>query len=114
MELLTPELREQIPKLYSQEQSPDPTVWVKFFTPWSNWTWYVTEGQQESAEDGGDFTFFGWVVGHDRELGYFSLMEMQSITGPGGLRIERDLYFEPCPLSEVKRLYEPGGTHNGQ
>ena len=38
---------------------PDPIVHTKFFTPDSNWTWYVTEGETE--ED--DFRFFGYVCG---------------------------------------------------
>ena len=44
MELLTAGLRASLPPLYSQEHSQDPVVHCKFFTPWSNWTWFVTEG----------------------------------------------------------------------
>jgi hypothetical protein len=33
MELLTPELREQLPKLYAQEKKPDAIAHVKFFDP---------------------------------------------------------------------------------
>jgi len=36
-------------------------------------------------------------------LGYFSLNELQSIRGPLGRPIERDLYFTPGPISEVLR-----------
>jgi hypothetical protein len=71
----------------------------KFFTPWSNWTWYVIEF------DGEDL-FFGYVVGHDKELGYFRHSELQSIQGPFGLRIERDMYFEPEVLSRVKQFHK--------
>lgn len=92
--LLTEGLRKKLPPLYSQEKVQDPTVWVKFFTPWSNWTWYATEFD-------GDDLFFGWVVGFEKELGYFSLSEMQSVTGPMGLKIERDIHFEPQLLSQV-------------
>jgi len=95
MQLLPKELREKIPALYATEHQQDPTVWVKFFTPWTNWTWYVTEF------DGTD-TCFGLVNGHDTELGYFSLSELERITGPAGLTIERDVYFTPCPLSQIK------------
>jgi hypothetical protein len=31
-----------------------------FFTPDSNWTWYVAEGSQ----NGEDYIFFGFVIGH--------------------------------------------------
>ncbi len=95
MTLLTTELRQKLPPLYATEHDDDPMIWVKFFTPWTSWTWYATEF------DGND-TFFGWVVGHDRELGYFSLSELEGLQGPAGLRVERDLSFTPCRLSEVK------------
>src|SRR5579864_3913161 len=53
MELLPEELRKSLPPLYSQEGNDDPTVHIKFFTPDSNWTWFVTEGSEED----GDFRF---------------------------------------------------------
>ena len=97
MNLLTEELRKQLPALYSQESEDDPIVYAKFFTPDSNWTWYVTEG---SAEDG-DYRFFGFVRGFENEWGYFLLSELQSARGPMGLPIERDLYFEPGQFTDV-------------
>jgi hypothetical protein len=96
MHLLPKDLKQRIPPLYATEQDKDPIVWVKFFTPWTNWTWYVTEF------DGKD-TFFGWVEGQDKELGYFSLSGLENLQGPFGLQVERDLYFEPRRLSEVKK-----------
>lgn len=95
MKMLTKKLRETLPPLYSQENVKDPMVVCKFFTPWAGWTWYAIEF------DGVD-EFFGFVVGLDQELGYFSLSELESLRGPAGLKIERDLYFEPTPLSVVK------------
>jgi len=97
MQLLTAELRSQLPPLYSQEHNKDPTVHLKFFCPWSNWTWFATEG---AAEDD-DFRFFGFVIGFEEEWGYFVLSEMEEIRGPGGLTIERDLFFKPGPFSQV-------------
>jgi len=99
MKLLTETIRKAVPKLYSQEEKGDEAVaYIKFFTPWSNWTWYATEF------DGEDI-FFGLVVGLETELGYFSLKELSEVTGLGGLKIERDLYFTPKPLSELKKLH---------
>jgi hypothetical protein len=98
MKLLTEEIKATIPKLYSQEEVEDPIVHVKFFCPWNNWTWYATEGE----EDEGDFRFFGLVKGHEQEFGYFVLSELESVKGPFGLGIERDLYFSPQPLSKFK------------
>jgi hypothetical protein len=97
MELLTEELRQQLPPLYSQENEPDPIVHAKFFTPDSSWTWWVTEGSPR----GGDFLFFGYVQGLDDEWGYFLLSELQQARGRLGLPIERDLYFTPGRFTDV-------------
>jgi hypothetical protein len=101
MQLLTPELRASLPPLYSQEGNKDPLVHAKFFTPDSSWTWLVTEGNTE--ED--DFIFFGYVIGHFDEWGYFALSELESVRGPLRLPIERDLHFEQGTLSEVIARY---------
>ena len=100
MELLTDELREILPPLYSQDGEKDPVIYAKFFTPDSNWTWYVTEGSEED----GEFRFFGYVIGFEKEWGYFLLSELQEARGPWGLSIERDLYFKARPLSEALRV----------
>ena len=99
IELLTNELRETLPPLYSQEHEEDPLVICKFFTPDSNWTFYTLEF------DGEDL-FFGWVVGFEKELGYFRLSELAEARGPFGLPIERDLHFSPRRLSEVMKLHK--------
>jgi len=97
MELLTEELRARLPTLYAQENEKDPIIHAKFFTPWTAWTWLVTEGSQEDD----DFIFFGYVIGLEAEWGYFSLRELESIRGPGGLSIERDLHFTTKRKSEI-------------
>lgn len=102
MELITNEIKKQLPSLYSQEQVPDPVCVLKFFTPDSNWTWYITEG---SEEEDGDWTLFCKVVSPmtpEGELGYVMLSELEQIRGPLGLAIERDLYWSPKPLSQCK------------
>jgi hypothetical protein len=99
MKLITKEIEEKLPPLYSQENNDNPKIIVKFFTPWSNWSWFVTEGRKE--EDG-DWLLFGMVHGHEKELGYFTLSELESVRGPGGLKIERDLYFEGKHLEDVR------------
>jgi hypothetical protein len=40
--LLPDELARTIPRLYATENEKDPIVHVKFFTPDSGWTWFVT------------------------------------------------------------------------
>lgn len=96
MKLLTKEIKRRLPELYKQEGIKDPMVYVKYFTPWGNWTWY---GMEFDGED----TFFGYVLGNEKELGYFNLSELENATGPLGLKIERDLYFTPTKLSEIKK-----------
>ena len=113
MELLTEEIKSVLPTLYAQEYEKDPMVYCKFFDPTGSWTWYATEGEET---DNGDFLFFGYVVGFDAELGYFTLSQLESAkrkaTGIRALPIERDLYFTPCKLSEVKAQYNrEHGTH---
>jgi hypothetical protein len=98
MQLLPDDLRAQLPPLCSQEKNKDPTVHIRYFTPDSNWTWLVTEGEQ--VED--EFQFFGFVKGFAGEWGYFRLRDLESTHGPNGLPIERDLFFEPAPFSVVK------------
>lgn len=107
MKLMTKELERQIPELYSQEKVEDPLVRAKFFTPWANWTWYVTE-YSAVAPDGVERLCFGYVDGLEPELGYFSLDELEEVRGPLGLKIERDLYWTPVPLSEVVASVESG------
>jgi hypothetical protein len=97
VKLLTEELRSRLPPLYSQEAESDPIVYVKFFLPGTGWTWYVTEGEEQE----GDVMFFGFVVGLESEFGYFLLSELESVTTPLGLHVERDLAFRQGRLTDV-------------
>ena len=97
MELLPKEIADTLPPLYSQEaQGDDAIAQVRFFTPWTSWTWYASE------YDPAERRCFGVVVGHEREFGYFSVDELEEIRGPGGLTIERDLYWKPKALRECR------------
>ena len=94
MKILTKSIEKKLPKLGGQENKGlDAVAYVKFFTPWTSWTWYASEYS--------DGMFFGLVDGFVKELGYFSLEELESIKGPFGLRIERDFYFQPTKLKEL-------------
>lgn len=96
MELLPGDIRAALPPLYHNEAlGMDAIAPVKFFTPDSSWTWYATEFD-------GDDRFFGLVSGFEIELGYFSLSELESVRGPLGLPIERDLFFDPVTLRELR------------
>ena len=93
--LLTKENRKALPPLYANENLKDPEAIVKFFTPDGNFTWYAMEF------DGEDL-FFGFVDGYEKELGYFSLKELSSLRGAFNLPVERDMYFKPTKLSELR------------
>lgn len=99
MQLMTKEIREKLPKLYATEDVPtgEKVCVVKFFQPWGSWTWYAVEFDGEDR-------FFGLVDGFELEWGYFSLQELQGISGPAGLGIERDLYFGMPKMSEISAL----------
>ena len=88
-------------------------VVAKFFTPWTNCTWYISEGMPVTEDgtpvakefhefaaknaDKYDWHLFGWCdlgIGDGMaELGYVMLSELKALKGPGGLGVERDLHY---------------------
>ena len=104
MKLLTEEIRRKLPPLYSQDGKGSKAVaYLKFFTPDSGFSWWITEGSPITDKSGAevDFQFFGLVEGQFKELGYVNLSELESVNGPMGLPIERDLYWKPKTLQEI-------------
>jgi len=100
MKLLTKEIEKRMPAMYATESvsMSNKVLQVKFFTPWSNWTWYGVE------YDPVDRIFFGYVEGLEREWGNFSLDELEQVTGPIGLKIERDTSWTPKTFSEYQKV----------
>ena len=96
MQLITPELREQL-IANGKNRDDDHVPVVKFFNPVGAATWLVTEMDPEDND-----CLFGLAdlgMGFP-ELGGISLSELQGYCGPLGLGIERDLYFKPrYPIS---------------
>jgi DUF2958 family protein len=102
MDLLDGESRAVLPPLYHNEPvGLEAVAPVKFFGPDNGWVWYPTEYD-------GQELFFGLVSGYEVELGYFSLTELESVRGPLGLPLERDLYYEPRTLRELQDLHHRG------
>lgn len=99
--LITKALMAKIPELYSTENDENELMaWVKLFSPYNGWYWYILEF------DGVD-TCFGYVMGDFNEYGYFSLAELTETMFKGIVpAIERDLGFDPKPLSEVIKDHE--------
>ena len=65
---------------------------VKLFCPWNGATWLLTELDPEDPDIAFGLCDLGMGF---PELGSVRLSELAAIVGPGGLRIERDLYFRP-------------------
>ena len=103
MKLMTKAILNKIPALYSGEKIAleDKICYVRFFHPFSNFTWFATEFDSETG------IFFGWVDGSFPEWGNFSLQEMQGVR-VRGLGIERDLYFTPKPMKEIQEYKARG------
>lgn len=104
--LLTAENCRALPRLYSQENNPDPLAVVKWFSPYSGWRWYAIEGAPTDAGEHwpgspDDWEFFGLVTGHEAEMGYWTLSELDIKRGPLPL-VERDMYWTPTPLSKIR------------
>jgi hypothetical protein len=98
MKLITKELERKLPEIGAQEgKGESALVYAKFFAPWTNWTWYALEYDREKR------ICFGLVAGFETEFGYFSIDELEKVKGPLGLRVERDLYFEPKTVKEVMK-----------
>jgi hypothetical protein len=100
MELLTPEIRDQL--LANGEKTTrgiehDPHPVVKLFTPDAGATWLLTEIDPANP----DIAFGLCDLGLGTpELGSVSLSEIASVRGKLGLSVERDLHFKADrPLS---------------
>ena len=70
--IIPQKLLSEIPDLYQTEEMLDPICQIKLFTPDSCFTWYIIEFSKADTN-----TCYGYVVGLESELGYFSLEELE-------------------------------------
>lgn len=98
--LIPKELLSKIPELYDTTNTIDPICQVKLFMPYGNFTWYIIELSVDKD------VCYGYVVGLENELGYFSLKEIEDIKGSFSLQAELDTYFTPTKLSVIKAQNE--------
>ncbi len=99
MKLMTKAIENTLAKypLYSQDgKGGNAVALCKFFL--QGYTWYVLEGEKK----GDDYLFFGIVNGVEKEYGYFTLSQLQQVRGRWGLKVERDLYFKPTRVKDIK------------
>jgi hypothetical protein len=99
MERLPHELRAQIPRLYHTRQEDDPIAWVRFFSPFFNWRWYIVEYDEVA----GLAIFYGWMVSAAEPQGRFIRSDLASMRAYFGITIARDPEFVACRLSEVQQ-----------
>ncbi len=93
-------INKEIEKLFNkypigsqEEKLGNAKVIVKFFNPVGAGTWLITEGSKMGNDD---YEMFGYChLGDDEmaEFGYIHLSELESVSLPLGLGIERDLYY---------------------
>lgn len=91
MMLITKAIRDKLPPCGTYAEESDNSkipVPLKLFTPWSYWTWYITEAD---FNDDGEVLMWGFVVGMEKEVGYVALEELTEVRGPAGLKVERDM-----------------------
>ena len=100
-QLMTQKLADTIPALGANENARDydeVLAPAKLFSPYNGWTWYITEMDPATGQ------CFGLVDGFEKEIGYVDLTELAETTVFGGVpAVERDLYWEPRTLREIKR-----------
>ncbi len=99
-QLMTQKLADTIPALGANENARDydeVLAPANLFSLYSNWTWYITEMDPVTGQ------CFGLVEGFEKEIGYFDLTELAETTVFGGVpAVERDLYWQPMTLGEIK------------
>lgn len=114
MKLITREMARKMTAAYAHSAETGESgraILAKYFTPWANATWYITEGWpmyegEPIAADrldamidpsAYDWHLFGWCdlgLGPEMaELGYVMSSDLKNLKGPAGLRVERDLHY---------------------
>ena len=84
MKLLTAELKKALTKAGYDNETPI----CKLFTPWGRATWLIT-----GIEDDILYGYADLGMGCVEHGSIATIEEMESIRGPFGLKIERDLYW---------------------
>lgn len=109
MKLLTKDIREQLlangkaREVYAQGgwSEPDFIPVVKLFTPDAQCTWLLSELDPEDPDIAFGLCDLGMGC---PELGSVRISELESLRGPLGLAVERDLHFRTIfPLSVFAR-----------
>lgn len=102
MNLMTKEIEKRFNEVGDQSEKENPLVIAKYFSPVGGATWFATEYDPETK------IAYGYVKdlvpsenGIYDEWGYFSITELELVTLPYGLKIERDIHFDEITFSEL-------------
>lgn len=76
---------------------------VKLFNPTGAGTWFLIEQDPQDPD-----LLFGLGHIHEWEWGYLSLRELEQFQGSFGLGIERDLFYQPVTVQQLKTHLEAG------
>jgi len=96
--LMTDEIRQRLPELYSTADIEDPVVQIRY-KAWRCCDW-------NAIEFDGEDIFFGFVWVEAPVWGYFRLSDLDAVKVPHcsyGIAVDR--YFEPEPISQVMMGY---------
>jgi len=109
MQLITKEIEEKFKAQgnTSGMHPKDIKIIVKFFNPAGAGEWYIYDRDKDSRD-----ILWGFVNLGDRrfaECGTVSLRELEKISLPLGLTIERDMHFGQHTLKEVIDTVKSGG-----
>ena len=116
MKLLTNEIRDQLlrnGRLQRQftedgEAEPDFIPIVKLFTPDANCTWLLTELDPDEPDIAFGLCDLGMGC---PELGSVRISELESVRGPLGLAVERDLHF--ATVKTLSAFADEAREHGG-
>ena len=87
MKLITKEIANKLAKNVGDATVDKP--WLKLFNPAGVGTWLITEYDEKTGD------MFGLCDLGFPELGYVNLKELEDLDLPFGLKIERDVWWEP-------------------
>lgn len=94
--LMPAEISQKVPTLYSTEKESDPIAHVKFFTPDSSWTWFVTE------YDPAQRLCFGLVIGHENSSVIFLWRKSRKSEARWACRLNETCTGGPLPSPSVR------------
>ncbi|MCI2229918.1 DUF2958 domain-containing protein [Polaribacter sp. MSW13] len=98
MKLITKTLKERFQEVGDQSEKENPTFVAKFFNPCGSQTWYASEYFPEHN------ICKGYVTGmYVDEWGTFSISELENLTLPFGLKIERDIHFKEITFEDLTK-----------